>query len=407
MNNIMTVQQMHIFNIGIDLFCILELLIILRYLRRHTSASQEYILFRYIITFTILALLGDGMCWLVNGMTAAWIPVLNYLSNFLYMTSQMLGCMFTFVFFYWIRYGREPDQKAKIFGFIIPFIVVMLVTYTTPWTGLVFTIDAGNFYQRGILLPFLSMLTLTYIVAGSFLCAVHIKQVTLQDQKRRLQILACYCIPVIMGSLIQTTFYGISLVLPCSAAALLMIFINEQDLKISVDSLTGLNNRGCFDRYLNEQLEGTTLNDIGLIMIDVNDFKKINDEFGHIQGDSALQMISDILRRAVGNQNIFLARYGGDEFACILHTSQVSINKVVKGISAEVDLCNQAHPQMPKLSLAVGWSMYQKNTVCTASQLIHDADAMMYEKKRIMKQQNNTSTDHKQENSFLNWNRKK
>lgn len=406
MNTPLLVHQLQALNIGIDFFCVFELLIILRYIHRHTLATEEYILFRYIIVFTILALIGDGTCWVVNGMDGAWIHVLNYLANFLYMSCQLIAAMLTFVFFYWIIYSRLPSRKFRILVFVIPVTAVLLLTYTTPWTGLVFTINQENFYQREILLPLMSMITLAYIIAGSFLCALRIKQEVLLDRKRRLRVLACYCIPVILGSLIQTSYYGISLVLPCSAAALLMVFINEQDLKISVDSLTGLNNRGCFDRYLNEQLEMNSRDDIGLIMIDVNDFKKINDEYGHIKGDAVLQMIAEILRRSAGNKNIFLARYGGDEFACIFHTAQTSADEITEAVIKEVDHCNRSS-QMPEISLAAGYAQYDKDSIHTAAELIHHADDMMYENKQMMKQKVNSSENDQEKNSFLKLNKKK
>ena len=147
-------------------------------------------------------------------MDGTWIHILNYLANFLYMSCQLIAAMLTFDFFYWIIYSKLPSRKFRILVFVIPVTAVLLLTYTTPWTRLVFTIDQQNLYQREILLPLMSMITLAYIIAGSFLCALRIKQEVLLDRKRRLQVLACYCIPVILGSLIQTSFYGISLVLP-------------------------------------------------------------------------------------------------------------------------------------------------------------------------------------------------
>lgn len=55
----------------------------------------------------------------------------------------------------------------------------------------------------------------------------------------------------------------------------------------------------------------------GMLMLDIDDFKSINDHMGHIAGDEALWETADLLRRVLGKEKTFLARYGGDEFAVI------------------------------------------------------------------------------------------
>ena len=97
--------------------------------------------------------------------------------------------------------------------------------------------------------------------------------------------------------------------------------ITEYNHKVYTDELTGLSNR----RFLNERLElmatravhdGASL---AMIMIDIDDFKDINDLQGHLAGDEALRRVGDTLARGFrpGNEDI-LARYGGDEFFCAL-----------------------------------------------------------------------------------------
>ena len=106
---------------------------------------------------------------------------------------------------------------------------------------------------------------------------------------------------------------------------MLIFYIQSMESQISTDPLTTLNNRGQLARYVaqhgNLRMEGRATY---VIMIDVNDFKKINDNYGHAEGDNALVIISEALRKAVKKHSmpIFLGRYGGDEFVMIAHPAK-------------------------------------------------------------------------------------
>ncbi len=90
------------------------------------------------------------------------------------------------------------------------------------------------------------------------------------------------------------------------------------------DALTGLANRHAFDAALLEQLQLSARDDssCALIMFDLDHFKRINDELGHLAGDEALRTVSQVLRKTmlaqVSRRPPLIARYGGEELAVIL-----------------------------------------------------------------------------------------
>jgi diguanylate cyclase (GGDEF)-like protein len=90
-------------------------------------------------------------------------------------------------------------------------------------------------------------------------------------------------------------------------------------IKAHTDLLTNLWNHGCFQYKMDEELAKakTENKNLSVLMIDLDDFKKFNDTYGHIQGDKALQGISGILRENCRRMDI-LCRYGGEEFSFIL-----------------------------------------------------------------------------------------
>jgi len=90
--------------------------------------------------------------------------------------------------------------------------------------------------------------------------------------------------------------------------------------KANLDALTRLHNRGAFDEVLAKQVDFSFLSgqDMTLMMLDLDNFKQINDNYGHPAGDLVLQSVANAIVRVFPRRSDFIARYGGEEFAVIL-----------------------------------------------------------------------------------------
>lgn len=187
------------------------------------------------------------------------------------------------------------------------------------------------------------------------------------------------------GASLQVAFYGLPVLWPLTAAAMLLIYITIQRGQIALDGLTGLNNRGRLDEYLRERCGRTRPGAPWyLLLIDLDDFKQVNDLYGHVTGDEALRQVAQLLKRTFGRQDAFLARYGGDEFAVVLSCADdAAVQKAVDGLHAAArhTLWNTARP----VALSVGCARFDGAPGDSAAGLVARADEAMYQMKRARK----------------------
>jgi diguanylate cyclase (GGDEF)-like protein len=179
----------------------------------------------------------------------------------------------------------------------------------------------------------------------------------------------------------------------CTAAALTSLAIETRRLysdlvhRSEFDLLTNIHNRFSLERHLDQQIEYAYQNAgvFGLIYIDLNDFKQVNDVYGHQVGDLYLQEVATRIKRQLRAFDM-LARLGGDEFAVLL--PQVRNRAEVKEISLRLERCLDppfsAEGYVLQGSASVGIALYPEDgTVKDA--LLKSSDAAMYVNKQIRK----------------------
>lgn len=160
---------------------------------------------------------------------------------------------------------------------------------------------------------------------------------------------------------------------------------NERLRAISVlDDLTGVHNR----RYFFERLEAErTLLDryghsLSVMFLDIDDFKVVNDRFGHMAGDALLREISEIVKRNLRKGDVF-ARYGGEEFAAILpHTGGEAALAAADNIRRQVESTRFiALEGKQKLTVSIGVVEVGRDTP-NIREALRRADDALYEAKR-------------------------
>jgi len=149
------------------------------------------------------------------------------------------------------------------------------------------------------------------------------------------------------------------------------------------DPLTGLANRRAFDRALNRAIANyKRYNHIGaILLIDINQFKSINDSLGHLAGDAILQHIASILEIHTRNTD-FIARIGGDEFCVILKEAK-SLDANLKAAELEAAIAHTPcwhDGHEIHTSVSIGTCSFNESAHIVT--LMEKADAAMYLQKR-------------------------
>jgi diguanylate cyclase (GGDEF)-like protein len=152
----------------------------------------------------------------------------------------------------------------------------------------------------------------------------------------------------------------------------------------AIDALTGLFNRQSFDVRLREEIERAKRSSatLAVLMIDIDDFKAINDTHGHPVGDAALQAVSDVLRSVVRVFDV-CGRYGGDEFAIVMPNSErATTSAAAERIRERIATSGERDARLAGLRhLTVSVGVATLRTGETAEEIVQRADEGLYRAK--------------------------
>jgi diguanylate cyclase (GGDEF)-like protein len=149
----------------------------------------------------------------------------------------------------------------------------------------------------------------------------------------------------------------------------------EARVQAATDGLTALPNHRSFHERIRDAVRDAEPSRaaVSAIMLDIDHFKKVNDELGHLEGDEILRACSEILAATAGEKNVY--RYGGDEFALVLDDTDI------EQATAVADTLRKAIEQQSKelhgITISLGVAEFP-STATSAEELIYRADAAMY-----------------------------
>ena len=149
-----------------------------------------------------------------------------------------------------------------------------------------------------------------------------------------------------------------------------------------LDGLTGIFNRRFFELRIVEEIERAERFGTGMavVMVDIDQFKRLNDEFGHLLGDEVLRQVSSIFHQQLRKIDV-LCRYGGEEFAILLcQTNAVHALGVAEKLRKSVE--GWQFPGVPqRVTISAGTANYSEHGT-TRDELVRAADQALYAAKQ-------------------------
>ena len=184
--------------------------------------------------------------------------------------------------------------------------------------------------------------------------------------------ISLFAYAALLCTLLQITLEEpVPLVCAGETICMVLLYQKHQEKLISRDPLTGITNRIQLVQYLSNKMNNHTQS-LYLIMMDINGLKKINETYGHNQGDAALILVADALKETVP-RNFLISRYGGDEFVI---TGEISTEEQIliinEGIKRNVARRNGANGRNWNVSVCIGFAKYTPEMEC-ASQFLAEA----------------------------------
>lgn len=355
--------------------CLMAAILLGRH-KRSSTVSCEGRFFFWMCRICLVLCILETAGFFLDGKLFAGAHLLFLLCNIaLLLLALLISCIWVCYVDYRLFADHLRLRKFYLLT-LIPAAVICLLSAANFFTDVFFRIDASNVYHRGPLFFLPWVVIYCYITYGAVTSYRYRKQI---DRYLFMPVLA-FLGPIYVGSLIQLLCYGISLIWVSVALSLTFLYINLQNEESFLDPLTGLYNRNYLLRHMEHMVRQVEKgHHITGILLDIDSFKQINDTYGHLKGDAALQTVGKILLRSA-DSNHAVIRYGGDEFIILLEdAAPEDVQRIQSRIAGELQAYNAAGSTICPLSLSAGIASFDELNMF---EFFQEMDRKMYEEKK-------------------------
>lgn len=294
--------------------------------------------------------------------------------------SPVLPSLWVAYLHFHVFYSESRTQKMLLTLCIINAVYAAVLVCMLKYGLVRIAADVSDYASLMYLLP-------SCVVTMFMLCAsVMVVTCCRKLEKRTFFTLIFVCVPPVLAAMLQMKFHELPLILNSAVPSLLAVFLNIQNHYLYTDYLTGISNRKKLDMYLKEKASlSTPGKGFSAILLDINNFKYINDTYGHDTGDDALVTAARLLKGCLRNGD-FIARFGGDEFLIIIDiTNEKDLEALTSRINSCLDRYNSSGLNHYEIRFSMGYAVYDRRLHKSPEEFLRQIDRLMYENKHTNK----------------------
>lgn len=363
---------------------IILIIIFLNTIKYSYRYDYEQKIYSALIFSNMAMLIVDIIRLYVDGRSGSLMYIINLVfTTTMIVFTPILPMLWTIYIDYKIfRSKRRIDKRLKYIS--IPTVVNVIFVILSLLGGIngkdIFHIDSSNIYHRGELYKIMVLMSYSYLIY-SFSSLMSNKNRVDESEYRALSLFA---IPPFIGGILQSLIFGLKLTWISMALSMLIIFLYVQNNLLHVDVLTGLYNRRNLEKCLRSIFDQNSKSKtIGGVLLDINDFKYINDTFGHDEGDRALSDMGKVLKNGF-NKEDYIFRYAGDEFIIVCEVKDFSeLEERINNLDRAIDKYNKTSNKPYEISISKGYGIFTSDSEINDELFINKIDNLMYEDKKV------------------------
>ena len=343
-------------------------------------------MFKFIIITNVILLIFEGATFVYNGVNTEFAWYMNHIFNgIVFLITPLVGS-------FWASYidhkiFNSKDRIKKRLYYLHPFYIGVVLSIINLFYPVLYSISEDNVYSREALI---SVNIATLYILLFYIFYLVIKNRKLLEKNVFYGVIMFMVFPAIGGAL-QMLFYGVSLLYSMMALGVVVTYIFLETVGSSKDYLTNLYTRVKSDEFIKNLMDRKS--EFYIIMIDLENFKKLNDKYGHSEGDNVLKCFGIVLENVFAD-NALVSRFGGDEFLITVQINkEEKIFEYKQSIRDELLKDEYHNKLLRELRFSYGYSSYRLGDTKTIDQLIVEADDYMYIDKALNKNYKRRKSD--------------
>ena len=298
---------------------------------REKGAENAYL--QLILFFAFCGCVLDPIAYTADGKPGTWARIIVYGGNSLLCLTDMFGT------FFWLLFLAE--HLSARFSIVHRYILgTALVTGTgiiilNNFVPIIFDVSTSNVYVRKLGYWFYMAIDYGFLTDSLFIYFLCKRKGGLFKSFP----VWVYFIPLTLGTIAQSLCYGISAISASTAVSIAGVFATLQSERVFRDKLTGVFNYTYLDYLSQQYVKKKNLQVTGLL-ININSFKSINQNYGRVTGNKALIKMAKILNYSVGEQGVVI-RYSADEFIAFINTqNEMAVSMCITQIRSRLSEVN-------------------------------------------------------------------